>query len=73
MLKTNETTIVNISILFRLCSKGKFEKAAAIAVFSNDIPSAINILSAGANESLKSNSEKGMVWSCKKWFILCVI
>ena len=44
---------------FRLATNGKFERAAAIAVFHHDIPSAINILTTGASERL-NNSQQGM-------------
>ena len=51
-----------------------YERAAAVAVFNNDIPTAINILSEGANARVNSNSEKGKHYTFAKLFeCMCLI
>ena len=50
--------IVYVFLNLRLKSKGMYERAATVAVFNNDIPTAINILSEGS--TVDYQSEKGI-------------
>jgi hypothetical protein len=45
----------------RLKAKGMYERAAAVAVFNNDIPTAIKILSEGSTPRVHGNSQEGIL------------
>ena len=48
-----------IILTLRLKAEGMYERAAAISVFNNDIPTAISILSEGSTTRVNGNLHQG--------------